>query len=182
MKPSVATALGLLLGSTLLPRSALADVSSWLYVGPGYSWTKQGDQATQAQPALSLDTGMGTPPKYAVIVGGLLHWQTHFGRGSDLGLLVRTATHGFVNGGWGAAVDLGGYERWWELGSAGGMGQLVLGAPWGITLAGGAGTGTNDGRHYSVTAGIDLARLTVYRRTGDTWWKNTFPAYRPEEE
>ncbi|MBI3202086.1 MAG: hypothetical protein HYZ29_11130 [Myxococcales bacterium] len=182
MKPSVATALGLLAGLSLLPRAARADVSSWLYVAPGYSWTKQGDQATQSQPALQLDTGMGSPPKYAVIVGGLLHWQTHFGRGSDLGLLLRTATHGFVNGGWGAAVDLGGYERWWELGSAGGMGQLVLGAPWGITLAGGAGRGTNDGQHYSVTLGVDLARLTVYRRTGDSWWKNTFPAYRPEEE
>ncbi|MBK7586494.1 MAG: hypothetical protein IPI67_40690 [Myxococcales bacterium] len=176
------SALGLLFGLVVAPRAAKADVSSWLYVAPGASWTKQGTQSTQSQPTLQLDTGLGTPPAHTVIFGGILHWQTHFGHGTDLGLLLRTATHGFVNGGWGAAIDLGGYERWWELGSAGGMGQLVLGAPWGITLAAGGGKGTNQGQHMSVTLGIDLARLTVYRRTGESWWKNPFPAYRPEEE
>jgi len=165
-----------------ISRPARADVSSWLYVAPGASFTQQGGEGTQSQPTLQLDTGLGTPPAGTVIFGGLFHVQTHFGRGTDLGLMLRTATHGFVNGGFGAALDLGGYERWWELGSAGGMGQLVLGAPWGITLAAGAGAGTNDGRHYSVTLGIDLARLTVYRRTGDSWWKNPFPAYRPEDD
>ena len=94
--------------------------------------------------------------------------------------MLRTTTHGFVNGGWGAAIDLGGYQRWWGMGSTGGMGQLVLGAPWGITLAVGGGRGSNDGEHMSVMLGIDLARLTVYRRTGTSWWTNPFPAYRPK--
>ena len=182
MLKTLVTALGLVLGLIVAPRPAQADVSSWLYVAPGASWTKQGTEATQSQPTFQLDTGLGTPPSHTIIVGGLFHYQTHFGRGTDLGLLARVATHGFVNGDWGAALDFGGYERWWELGSAGGMGQLVLGAPWGITLAAGGGAGTNDGRHYSVTLGIDLARLTVYRRSGESWWKNPFPAYRPGEE
>lgn len=172
----------LLAGLVVAPRLARADVSSWLYVGSGPTWTRQGDQDFRNQLSLQIDTGLGTPPSGAVIFGGILHMQPHFGRGTDLALLFRSATHGYVNGDWGAALDLGGYERWWEIGSAGGMGQLSLGAPWGITLVAGAGSGTNEGRHVSVTLGIDLARLTVYRRTGDTWWKNTFPAYRPEEE
>lgn len=174
--------LGLAGALVSVPRPARADVSSWLYVASGSSWTRQGDDDTEQQLSLQIDTGLGTPPSGLVAVGGLLHIQTHFGRGTDLGLMLRTSTHGFNNGDWGAAVDLGGYQRWWELGSTGYMGQLVLGAPWGITLAAGAGTGTNDGRHMSVTLGIDLARLTVYRRTGDSWWRNTFPAYRPEEQ
>ena len=89
---------------------------------------------------------------------------------------------GFVNGDWGGGVDLGGYQRWWGTGSTGLQGALVLGAPWGITMSVGAGAGTNDARHYSATLGIDFARLTVYRRSGDSWWKNPFPAYRPGEE
>lgn len=170
-------------GALLLSaRVGRADVSSWLYVAPGSSWTKWGEEDSEQQLSLQIDTGLGTPPSGLVAVGGLFHLQTHFGRGTDLGLMLRTSTHGFNNGDWGAALDLGGYQRWWELGSTGYMGQLVLGAPWGITLAAGAGRGTHEGQHVSVTLGIDLARLTVYRRTGETWWRNPFPAYRPEEE
>ena len=33
---------------------------------------------------------------------------------------------------------------------------------------------------FGATLGVDLARLTVYRRSGQNWWKNPFPAYRPE--
>jgi hypothetical protein len=167
--------------SLLLPRIARADVSSWLLVAPGSSWTRERTEAWHQQTALELDFGLGSPPDGTLVFGGLFHWQTHFGRGSDVGLLFRTTHHGFVNGGWGAALDLGGYQRWWESGSTGYMGQLVLGAPWGITLAGGAGHGTNDQTHVSVVLGIDLARLTVYRRTGTSWWKNPFPAVRPDD-
>jgi hypothetical protein len=161
---------------------ARADVSSWLFVGPGASWTREEHRDPNTQPTMVLDTGIGTPPSGIVAVGGLFHFQPHFGRGSDLGLMLRTATFGFNNGGWGAAIDLGGYQRWWGLGSTGGMGQLALGAPWGITLEVGGGIGENGTRHASAVLGIDLARLTVYRRSGSTWWQNPFPAYRPEEE
>jgi hypothetical protein len=158
-----------------------ADVSSWLYFGGGPSFTQHEQGSRYEQPTLQMEAGLGTPPADTVIFGGLYRVHTHFGQGTDLGLMLRTATHGFVNGDWGGGVDFGGYQRWWGVGSSGLQGALVLGAPWGITLSAGAGAGTNDARHYTATIGIDFARLTIYRRTGDSWWKNPFPAYRPEE-
>ncbi len=166
----------------LWPAVASADVSSWLYLGGGPGLVEAPDKTREWVPSLQIDTGMGTPPSGLVMVGGGFRMHTFFGEGSDLGLVARTATRGYVNGGFGAAVDLGGYQRWWGPGSTGLMASLNLGAPWGITLSGTGGRGSNEGQHFAVTLGIDLARLTVYRRTGDSWWKNTFPAYRPEEE
>lgn len=171
------------LTAVLLSGPARADVSSWLFVGGGPSFTQEGKSAgTDRQASLQMDAGLGTPPADTVIFGGLYRVHTHFGQGTDLGLLLRTATHGFVNGDWGGAIDFGGYQRWWGIESTGIQGALVLGAPWGITFSAGAGAGTKDHRHYTAVLGIDLARLTVYRTTGDSWWKNPFPAYRPGEE
>jgi hypothetical protein len=165
-----------------LAAPARADVSSWLFVGGGPGFTQYGESALDRQPTLQIESGLGTPPADTLIFGGIGRFHTYFGQGTDLGLMLRTATHGFVNGDWGGAIDLGGYQRWWGIGSSGLQGALVLGAPWGITLSAGGGAGTNDARHYSATLGIDFARLTVFRRTGDSWWKNPFPAYRPGEE
>lgn len=176
----LAAALGAVVGLSL-PSAARADVSSWLFVGSGPSWVHDRQSGTTLQPALQLDTGMGTDPSHAVIVGGVLRWQTHFGRGTDLGLVLRTATGGFVNGDWGGAIDLGGYERWWGVGSSGGTAALVLGAPWGVTLTLGGALGSNEGRGMTAVLGVDLARLTIYRRSGSAYWQNSFPAYRPEE-
>jgi hypothetical protein len=161
--------------------SAQADVSSWMFFGSGPSALDFGRDTLEWQPTLLVETGLGSPPSGSVIVGGLGRMHIHFGQGADLALLVRTASHGFVNGDWGAAVDLGGYQRWWGVGSSGGLGSLVLGAPWGITLNLTAGVGTNDARTYAAVLGLDFARLTIYRRSGETWWKNSLPAYRPEE-
>jgi hypothetical protein len=161
---------------------ARADISSWMFVGSGPSVIDESDSSAESQAALQLETGLGTPPAHDVIGGGMLRVHTHFTQGTDLGLLLRTATHGFVNGGWGGAVDLGGYQRWWGEGSQGLMGSLVLGAPWGITLSVGAGVGNDEARMYTASLGVDLARLTVYRRSGLDWWNNPFPAHRPEED
>ncbi|MEZ4224158.1 MAG: hypothetical protein R3B13_24630 [Polyangiaceae bacterium] len=166
----------------LLPRAARADVSSWLYLGGGAGTVEVPKEDRSWVPTLQLDTGIGTPPSGFLMVGGGFRMQTFFGQGSDVGLLARTATRGYVNGDFGAALDLGGYQRWWGPGSTGLMATLNLGAPWGLTLSATGGRGTNEGQHLAFTLGIDLARLTVYRRTGDRWWKNPFPAYRPEEE
>jgi hypothetical protein len=176
--PAAAAGLGLLLSAA----SARADVSSWMFVGGGPTWTEEGGRPEEQQPSLQVEAGLGTPPADSVIFGGLYRTHTHFGRGTDLGLMLRGATHGFVNGDFGAAIDFGGYQRWWGIGSSGLQGALVLGAPWGVTLSVGGGLGTNDARHFGATLGIDFARLTIYRRTGDSWWKNPFPAYRPGEE
>lgn len=161
--------------------SARADVSSWLFVGTGPSWVHHAS-GTTSQLSMQLETGLGTSPYNPVVVGGLLRLQPHFGHGSDVALAVRTATRAFVNGGWGGAIDLGGYERWWGPGSSGGTASLVLGAPWGITLSATGTLGSNDERSYSAVLGIDFARLTVYRTTGGQWWPNPFPAYRPGDD
>jgi hypothetical protein len=168
----------LILGVT---SDARADVSSWLFLGGGASWLDQQGQTAETQPMFQLDTGLGSPPRHAIIVGGLGRLQTHFGSGTDLGLALRIATHGFVNGGWGVALDPGLYQRWWGEGSTGFNGMLALGAPWGVTLGLSASLGSDDARGFSGVIGIDLARLTIYRTSGTSYWKNTFPAYRPEE-
>jgi hypothetical protein len=162
----------------LLAAPARADVSSWLFTGVGPSWDKSREQV---QLTFQLDAGMGTDPSNAFVIGGLGRLQTHFGLGSDTALLLRGATRGYVNGDWGFALDLGPYVRLTE-NQQGFTGSLAIGAPWGITLS---AFGTSDlGSNFLTGAvlGIDLARLTVYRRSGSSWWRNTFPAYRPEEE
>jgi hypothetical protein len=106
------------------------------------------------------------------VAGGLFRVQPYFGEGTDLALLMRVATGGFVQGGFGVALDAGGYQRWWGEESSGGLGSVVLGAPWGITLSASAGVGTNDTRFASLTLGLDFARLTVYRTSGTNWFLN----------
>lgn len=175
-------ATGALLGSLSLLRSASADVSSWLFLGGGASSLEQDGRSLGQQPLFQLETGLGSPPSGSFIVGGIGRMQLHFSEGVDLGLAARVATHAFVNGGWGAALDLGAYQRWWGPGSTGGTAHLVLGGPWGLTLSLGGHLGTDDARGFTAALGIDLARLTVYRRTGESYWKSTFPAYRPEDE
>jgi hypothetical protein len=157
--------------------SAHADVSSWIFAGYGPAAVDDGT-AWETESLLALETGLGTPPNSPIVFGGMFKLGTYFGRGTDLGLSLRTATKGFVLGDWGAALDLGGYDRFWEIGSIGGQGSLVLGAPWGITLSISGGMGSNDARHASAVIGIDFARLTVYRRSGENWFMNPYPAVR----
>jgi hypothetical protein len=173
-------ALGLSVGGALLTVPARADVSSWMGVGLGPASVSR-NGSDELVPSLRIETGMGSPPGGALIVGGLAGMQTHFGHGTDLSLSLRTATHQYVNGGWGAALDLGGYHRFVNV-SNGFVGSLTLGAPWGITLAGGGSLGTNDAHSVHALIGVVCARLTVFRRTGGRWWPNSLPAYRPENE
>jgi hypothetical protein len=121
---------------------------------------------------------MGSSPTAPFVFGGLLNLQTLFGNGSDLGLLARSATRGFVLGTWGAALDLGGYLRFWGVNSQGALASVVFGAPWGITLSANGGLGTNEARQFGVLVGVDFARLTVYRSTGHDWFPNPYPGYR----
>jgi hypothetical protein len=172
-------ALGFLLLVVLTAAPARADVSSWASVSAGPTFIDEGQgQGMGSQGALSLQAGLGTTPSNFLIVGGLFHLETHFGQGTDLGLLARFATQGYVLGTWGVAVDLGGYERFWGVGSAGGLGAFVLGAPWGLTLRGEGGFGTNDARSFGILLGVDFARLTVFRTTGEKWFPNPYPGHR----
>jgi hypothetical protein len=160
---------------------ARADVSSWAYVGSGASSFEQRSLERRTAPTLAIETGLGTPPTRALVVGGLFKLSTLFGDGTDLGLALRVANRSFVTGGFGLALDAGPYRRFWGEGSSGGQAALVLGAPWGITLSVGGGLGTNDARQFGATLGLDFARLTVYRLAGENWFPNPHPAYRPKD-
>lgn len=159
---------------------AQADVSSWAFVGGGVSRLEQNTLSARTVPSMRIHFGMGSDPSHPLIVGGLFSLEPHFGYGTDLALSVRTATRGYVNGQFGLALDLGGYERFWGVqGSAGGTGTLWLGAPWGLSLGAGASVGSHDARGMSLILGIDFARLTVYRTAGTSWFLNPFPVNRP---
>jgi hypothetical protein len=160
---------------------ALADVSSWAYVGSGASQLEQRGLEQKLDPTLAIETGIGTSPHRVLIFGGMFKLLALFGDGADLGLSARLASRGFVTGGFGLALDAGAYQRLWGEGSTGGQGALVLGAPWGITLSLGGGYGTNDARQFGASLGLDFARLTVYRLSGENWFPNPHPAYRPKE-
>ncbi len=129
---------------------------------------------------MQVESGLGSSPVEPVAVGGLLRMHTRFGEGSDFGLFVRTATGGYVRGSWGAAVDLGGYERWWGQAAPGYAGTLSIGAPWGITLALDAARDTKDTSTLAAVIGLDFARFSVYRSTGQSWFPNPFPSPRAE--
>jgi hypothetical protein len=163
---------GLALALALLtaPATAGAQATSWLYVGGGAGVVDRDEQETRS--ALQLDTGLGTSAEHPLVVGGIFRVQGYFGAGADLAAAARLVTRGFAIGGFGAGIDAGVYQRWWGADSTGFTGNLVLGAPWGITLLGGASVGSGDQRLYFASLGIDLARLTVHRHTGLDWFAN----------
>ena len=97
-----------------------------------------------------------------------------------MGLFLRTASGGYVRGGWGAALDLGTLQRWRDPFAPGYAGTLSIGAPWGITLNLDAARDQQDTNRFSAVLGIDFARLTVYRSTGTSWFPNPFPTPRAE--
>jgi hypothetical protein len=168
----------LVLAVLVLSSPARADVSSWVSAAAGATMLEDRLGRSTA-PTLELKTGIGTPPLGGFLaVGGLLQLQTHFGKGTDLGLVARFATKGYVLGDFGVALDLGGYQRFYGERSRGGLGALVLGAPWGFFLSAGGGLGTKDERHGGLVLGIDFARLTVYRDVGTSSFPNPHPAFR----
>jgi hypothetical protein len=176
----LATALALC-GVALHSATASADVSSWVYVGSGATSIEQRGLPRRVDPSLAIEAGMGSNPQRPIVLGGMFKMLGLFGDGADLGLSLRLATHGFVTGKFGVALDAGPYQRFWGEGSTGGQAALVLGAPWGITLSVGAGMGSNEARQFGATLGFDFARLTVFRLSGESWFPNPHPAYRPKQ-
>lgn len=159
------------LGSWLIARPARADLSSWLFVGTGPALAERaGDSDRYLR--LDLETGLGTTPENPLSLGGLFKLPIYLGGGADLSLAARLATRGFVTGGYGGAIDLGTYHRFWGRDSTGFSGTLVLGAPLGLTLNLNAAIGSRDVQTYAATLGIDFARLTVHRSDGGGLWPN----------
>ena len=154
---------------------ARADVTSWLYVGGGAASSAMAGSATEVPAVFAAETGLGSPPEKDVIVGGLFKSLTYFGQGTDLGLVVRGASGGFVRGGFGFAVDLGGYLRLSHQGTQGFLGSLVFGGPLGLQLVATTEIGSSDVRIYGATLGVDLLRLTVYRTATQRYFPNPFP-------
>jgi hypothetical protein len=169
-------------GLLLRARTAYADVSSWAFVGGGASQLHQEALSSRTASAMRVQFGLGTDPSHPLILGGLFSLEPNFGYGSDLALFVRLATRGYVNGGFGLALDAGPYERFWGQRSVGGASMLWLGAPWGVSLGLGGSLGSHDASGFSAILGIDFARLTVYRNAGTSWFPNPFPAYRSTPE
>lgn len=163
----------LCLGSTA---SARADVSSWLTLAGGLG--QELEQGRSPRALLHLATGMGSSPADAWSFGGLFRVQTHLQEGTTLALLGRGASHGFVNGGWGVALDLGPALRTYWQGGWGLAAAASVGAPWGVVAELGYGRYHAQEQALSVVLGVDLARLTIYRTTGGSWWPNPFPAVR----
>jgi hypothetical protein len=174
----LAVSVGLLLSA----RTARADVSSWAFVGGGASQLHQQELSSRTIATMRVQAGLGSDPSHPLVLGGLFSLEPNFGYGTDLALLVRGATRGYVNGGFGLALDVGPYERFWGQRSVGGESMLWLGAPWGVCLGLGGSLGSHDASGFSAILGIDFARLTVYRNTGTSWLPNPFPAYRTTPE
>ena len=173
---------GVVVGTALVSlvageRVAQADVTSWFAVAGGAASLQQDSIARRTAGAMALEMGVGSSPGASLIVGGLLKSFTLFGNGTDLALAARVATGGFVRGGWGGAIDVGGYQRWWGPHSTGVLGQLVVGAPLGFQLSLFTEQGSHNARAYGATFGIDLLRLTVYRaNTQSSWYNPILPA------
>jgi hypothetical protein len=164
----------------VLSSPARADVSSWVSAGAGATLLDEPSGRFTA-PTLELKTGIGTPPLGDFLsIGGLFQLQTHFDKGTDLGLVARFATRGYVLGGFGLALDAGAYQRFWGEKSHGPLGALVLGAPWGLFLSAGGGiaVGGEEERHYGLVLGLDFARLTVYRDVGTGYFPNPYPPFK----
>ena len=173
----MAALVALLLFGLSWSNDAGAQASSWLYVGGGAARIEAADDESRS--VLQLDTGLGTSASHPLVVGGLFRLQSYFGAGADLAFLSRLVTRGFSKGDFGGGIDVGVYQRWWGSDSTGGIGNLVLGAPWGLTLIAGATIGSGDQRSYFASVGIDLARLTVHRHSGLGWFAN--PMRSPRE-
>ena len=150
---------------------ARADVSSWFYTGFGPGFL--GGESARSRAVLELETGLGSPPA-AFVVGGVFRTQTFFKEGTDLALLLRGATRGYVQGGFGLALDVGAFQRFWGVSSTGPTATLGFGGPWGVTLRASGGVGTHGERFAVATLGFDFARLTVYRTHGTNWFMNPF--------
>ena len=182
---SILLALGLSLPALVISVEARADTSAWVFVGGGGVGLRQEDPTSSGTAgsfkpsgALAFEAGVGTSPDGSFIAGGLFRFEPIFGTGTELSLVARGATHGFQAGGFGLALDAGGYAGFWENTSFGFTGALTLGAPLGFQISLQTVVGTHKALGFGAVAGVDLLRLTVYRQTLLDHWQNPSPAWK----
>lgn len=161
---------------------ALADVSAWAFVGGGALGWKQAENPTfTTNGTMTIDVGFGSSPDASFIGGALFRIQPIFSQGVDVALLGRFCSHGFQAGDWGFALDAGGFARGWGNGSVGFSGGASLGMPLGFTLSVQTEIGTDQAYAFGVVAGLDLLRLSIYRKTLLNWWANPRPMAEPQK-
>jgi len=173
----ILTALGASIAALTLATSARADTSAWVSVGAGALGAKQASNTDFGlNAALSFDFGVGTTPNAPFIFGGLFRIQPLIGQGTDLAFLARAATGGFQSGNFGVALDAGTYLRTWgATTTAGFTGALTLGLPLGFQISAQTMIGPDNAVAVGAIAGIDLLRLTLYRRNFLNYWQNPSP-------
>lgn len=165
--------LGCGLATYLASSLALADVSSWIYVGAGAAQLDS-PSVTRAQNPLTLqlDAGFGSAPTGPLVVGFAAKTWTYIDHGADVGLALRLTTPGYSLGNWGLALDLGATERFWGQTTTLASSSLSFGLPWGLNLAATAASDFGDTQSLVLTLGFDWARFTVHRTSGERWWRN----------
>jgi hypothetical protein len=173
--PHFVGAILLALSAASFSATAKADAASWFSVAGGAGALMEG-QTKNYPGLLQIELGLGSSPASPIVVGGLVKSFSFFGSGTDLVLTMRGATGGFARGGFGFALDAGGYQRWWGPNSTGFFGALVVGAPFGLQLTAVTEQGTNDTQTYAAIFGIDFLRLTVYRSATGGYFPNPMPA------
>jgi hypothetical protein len=182
--PPVRTKAKHLLGSSIacvvfaIPAAAWADASAWAYAGGGALLLKEGTEQLTPRAAMSFEFGMGTNPDGKFILGGLARLTPVFDLGPDMALCLRAATHGFQASRFGAALDVGYFQRLWGSYSSGATGTLTIGFPLGFSLSLHGIYATNDTLGFGAMAGIDFLRLTVYRQVLLDSWPNPHPGHQ----
>lgn len=166
--------LGCALAVSSVSSVALADVSSWMFVGGGAADLRFSEDLPSQNPiALQLDAGFGSAATNPIVVGFAAKAWTFLDHGTDLGLALRLTTAGYSRGTWGVALDLGATQRFWgEFSKTLPSASLSIGLPWGLTLAATAGSNFADTQSAVLTLGVDWARLTAHRTAGNSWWRN----------
>jgi hypothetical protein len=166
-----ARALGVLLplvGVLSAVTPAAADTSTWYSLAPGVSFIDQGEEL--ASGLLELDLGVGLPARGPLVLGAVGHLAAHFAVGADLGGAARLTTGGYSRGEWGLGMDLGAHYRVATTGGAAGYGRLLVGGPFGLVGALGGSYGEGSVTTLTFSLGLDLARLTVHRTSGTSWY------------
>jgi hypothetical protein len=167
------------LAAALWPSLARAEVTSWLSLGGGASRVELTSGSSPLRYHLPVNIGVGLQPSLPVIVGVGVKLHPYFGQGVDYGAYLRAATRGYVLGGFGVALDGGGYLRSFDNEAGGLMGILNLGIPWGGVISLNYSRSSEGQQTLGATVGIDFLRLTVYRLSGEEQWPNVRPAWRP---
>ena len=170
--------LGIACASFALPAAAWADASAWAYAGGGALLLKEGTQALTPRAAMSFEYGMGTNPDGKFIIGGLFRLTPVIDLGPDMAICIRAATHGFQASKFGAAIDVGYFQRLWGSYSSGVTGTFTIGFPLGFSLSLHGIYATNETVGFGAMVGIDFLRLTIYRQVLLDTWPNPSPAHQ----